>query len=430
MHRLRVTLVAALVALPLAAEEPEWKTRLAEAIARAVAKNPSVAEMEARIQAAAHRAGQASALPDPEIEIAIQDIPPSDFSISRDDFTMSKITARQSFPGPGKRPARERSAEAAAQSASAMHAEHVMQLAADVADAFFALGDLDARLAILDASRARLDRVAASALERYRVGKGAQTDVLRANLEVTATRERRIALEGERRAAAARFNAFQDLSPQTPVASVGLPDDEPSPSLPPAAQLSADAEARSPAVAASEARIRQADEDLSLARLERRPDWMAEGYYAHRVNFEDLVGASIAVNLPFVRPRRLREREAEREAELSGARASLQMTRNEIRRRVAEAYADLDRAREQAAVYRGAILPQADVNASASQEAYAVGQVDFPTYVRAALDRDAYAAELSMRRADAWRAVAAIQRASGLPLLPGTPGMEVAHARP
>src|SRR5262249_16694945 len=216
MYRIRVTFVAALFALPLAAEEPDWKNRLAEAVARAVAKNPSVAEMEARIQAAAHRAGQASALPDPEIEIAIQDIPPSDFSISRDDFTMSKITARQTFPGVGKRPARERAAEAAAQSASAMHAEHVVHLAADVADAFFALADLDARLAILDASRERLDRVAASALERYRVGRGAQTDVLRANLEVTAARERRTALEGGRRALAARGHAPPDPPPAAP----------------------------------------------------------------------------------------------------------------------------------------------------------------------------------------------------------------------
>ena len=152
---------------------------------------------------------------------------------------------------------------------------------------------------------------------------------------------------------------------------------------------------------------------------------MAEGYYAHRVNYEDLVGASLALNLPFVQPKRLREREAEREAELSGARASLQMARNEIRRGIAEAYADLERSREQAAVYRGAILPQAEANESAAQEGYAVGQVDFLTFVRAALDHDAYAAELSMRRADAWRAVAALQRASGLPLLPGAPGMEV-----
>jgi outer membrane protein TolC len=427
MYRLRFTFVAALVALPLAAEEPEWKSRLAEAVARAVAQNPSVAEMEARIQAAAHRVGQASALPDPEIEVAIQDIPPSDFSISRDDFTMSKITARQSFPAPGKRPARQRSAEAASQSATELHAEHVVQLAADVGDSFFALADLDARLAILDASRERLDRVAASALERYRVGKGAQSDVLRANLEVTALQERRAGLEGERRVVAARFNTLQDLLAETPIAPVALPDDDPA--LPPAAELITDAEARSPAVAASEALILQASEELSLARLERRPDWMAQAYYAHRVDFEDLVGASIAVNLPFVQPKRLREREAERDAELSGARASLQMTRNEIRRGVSEAYAVLERAREQARLYRGAILPQADVNASATQEAYAVGQVDFLTYVRAALDRDGYAAELSMRRGDAWRAVAALQRASGLPLLPGTPGMEVAHVQ-
>ena len=42
------------------------------------------------------------ALPDPEVEVGIQDIPPSDFSLSRDDFTMEMVTARQKLPGPGK----------------------------------------------------------------------------------------------------------------------------------------------------------------------------------------------------------------------------------------------------------------------------------------------------------------------------------------
>jgi outer membrane protein TolC len=148
---------------------------------------------------------------------------------------------------------------------------------------------------------------------------------------------------------------------------------------------------------------------------------MAAGYYAHRIDFDDLAGASIAFNLPFFQPKRLREKEAEKEAELSGARASLEGVKNEVRRAVAEAYADLERSIEQARLYRGSILPQAETNLAAAQEAYAVGQVDFLTYVRAALDRDMYEGDLVMRRAGAWRALAALQKASGLPLIEGTP---------
>jgi outer membrane protein TolC len=150
-------------------------------------------------------------------------------------------------------------------------------------------------------------------------------------------------------------------------------------------------------------------------------------YYAHRIDYESLAGLGVSVSLPFVQSKRLSERHAEKSAELSGARANLELVRNGIRRGVAEASAELDRSVEQARLYRGSILPQAETTARAAEQAYTVGQVDFLTYSRAELDLDAYAGELVVRRAAAWRALAALQTASGLALVPGTPGGEGSH---
>src|SRR5215813_13082971 len=125
MRWFRFALAAGMAAGTVRAEGPEWERRLEEAVSRAVAGNPSIAEMEYRIEAARHRTGQARALPDPEIEVGVQDVPPSDFSFTRDDFTMTKVTARQTFPAAGKRPAREREAGAAADVAAAEHLVHV-----------------------------------------------------------------------------------------------------------------------------------------------------------------------------------------------------------------------------------------------------------------------------------------------------------------
>jgi outer membrane protein TolC len=340
---------------------------------------------------------------------------------------MEKITARQRIPGAGKRSAQKRSAEAERESLSAMHSDHIVHLSAQVADAFFAVAEIDARTAILEESRERLRRVAESAAERYRVGKGAQPDVLRANLELTSIDEKRTGLDGERRVAAARLNALQALAADAPVAAIPIPETDPT--APIRADLLRKAWEQSPVVVAAQADVRMAEERLTLARLERRPDFIAMAYYAHRVDFEDFVGASVALNLPFFQPKRLREKEAERGAELSGARASLETVKNEIQRGVEEAYADLERSVEQARLYRGSILPQAETNASAAREGYMVGQIDFLTYVRAALDRDMYEGELAGRRAGAWRAVAALQMASGLPLLPGTPATGEIHVQ-
>ncbi len=418
MRWFRPALIIFLFAVSARADEG-WKGLLTTAIERAAAQNPSIAEMESRIEAARHRIGQSTALPDPDIEVGIQDIPLSSFSLRQDDFTMEKVTARQRIPAAGKRATQKKVAEADLASASAMHVDHVVRIAAEVADTFFGVADLDARIEVLEGSRERLKRVGASATERYRVGKGAQADVLRSSLEVTAVEERLLGLRGDRRILAARLNALQALSPATPIERIAIPETDPS--VPAATQLLREAQVKSPAVAAAEAQIQMAQEQLTLARLERRPDFTAMAYYAHRVDFEDLAGASVALNLPFFQPRRLREKQAEKEAELSGARANLEMVKNEIRRGVEGAYSDLDRSIEQARLYRGSILPQAETNANAAREAYTVGQIDFLTYVRAALDQDAYEAEYAMRRAAAWRALAALQMASGLPLIPGTP---------
>jgi outer membrane protein TolC len=422
MRPFRMALILVLAASALPAQEVDWKTRLSAAIARAIDRNPEIAGMEARIEAARHRVGQSAALPDPQLDLALKDFPVSDFSLSRDDFTMEVVGLQQTFPGAGKRPARRAVAEAELAGASASHEDHRIRLAADVAEAFFSLGEIDARAAILEQSRERLKRVAASAYERYRVGKGAQADVLRSNLEVTAAEERLVALRGERRMAAVRWNSLQALGPSEPVALAALPPEEPS--LPAEAELIGEAVSRSPLIAVSAADLRRAEEDLSLARLEARPDVTAGAYYAHRIDYEDLAGLGVSFTLPFVQDKRLKERQAEKSADLSASRADLEMVGNGIRRGVAEAYAELDRSIEQARLYRSSILPQAETNASAAAQAYTVGQVDFLTYVRAAIDRDAYEAELAMRRAAAWRAVAALQKASGLPLVPGTPGGE------
>src|SRR5207253_1877511 len=123
----------------------------------------------------------------------------------RSDFTMEMVPARQSFPGLGKRATRRASAQAVADSAAASHDVHAVVVAAEVADSFFMLAELDRRLEILDQSRERLKNASASATERYKVGKGAQADVLRANLETTALDDRLLSLKAERRSPAAPF---------------------------------------------------------------------------------------------------------------------------------------------------------------------------------------------------------------------------------
>ena len=404
---------------------PSSRERLKSAIERALSQNPDLQAMESRIHASRSRVPQASAFPDPEVEVGLKDVPVVNPSLTRSDFTMEMVTARQGIPGLGKRGIRKASAEAAAENLAAQHGEQAVDLVADVASSFFALAELDHRIEILERSHDRLKNASASASERYRVGKGTQSDVLHSNLELTAIEDRLLQVHSERHAEAARFNALQNLPANTPVAPIGeIKMIQPVKSV---VDIGAQAERASPALAAARAAVRRAEEELELARLERRPDWMVTAYYARREQFEDLAGASVSLNLPFAHPRRLDERRAEMEAELSAAKADLESARNDLRRNVELAAADLERNVEQEKLYRTSILPQAEISYRAAQEAYAVGNVDFETLVHAALDLDTYESQLAMRVSGIGRAVASLQRASGLPLIDGTPETGVNH---
>jgi outer membrane protein TolC len=95
---------------------------------------------------------------------------------------------------------------------------------------------------------------------------------------------------------------------------------------------------------------------------------------------------------------------------------------------VDQAYAELEKNRDQVRLYREAILPQAQINYRAASEAYSVGAIDFLTYVRAANDLDRYEGETAERETGVGRALAMLQKASGLPLIEGTPGPGDIHA--
>jgi outer membrane protein TolC len=180
-------------------------------------------------------------------------------------------------------------------------------------------------------------------------------------------------------------------------------------------------------VAAAQADVHRGEQELELALLEGRPDWTLTGYYGRRERFEDYVGLSAAINLPWAHRRRLEERRAEKEADLAAARAGVEVVRNQLQGEIEGAYAELEKNLEQARLYSASILPQAEINDRAAREAYAVGKIDFLTLVRAATSLDRYRREAAMRTSGIGRALAALQKASGLPLIAGTLGEGDSH---
>lgn len=406
---------ALLIALPSAGSAGESDPRLRAAIERALSDNPDIEEMEHRIRAARSRVPQARALPDPMLTIGAVNVPVPGFSFRQDDMTMKMVTLEQEIPAPGKRATAARVAEAEVEMVRTMHADHVNRLVAEVADAYFDLASLDARISIQRRSIGRLEGVSESVRGRYRVGQRALPDALLAGVEETKARDRLRALQAERAAAAARFNTLQNLPAGQAVEPVPLP--APDRAMPDLAIVS-EALTSSPAIRQAQADVRRAEEELRLARLQRRPDLTLMSSYGQRNRRDDMVGASVGFNLPFVQRRRVEGRIAEKEAELSAARSRLAFVRLELSRQVEEALIALASEADRSALYRDTILTQIGTAAQAAEEAYAVGKIDFQTYVQAALAVDEGESETIERETAIPRARAKLQAATGISFYP------------
>jgi outer membrane protein TolC len=417
--------IVLLVALPSAVSAVETTDRrLRAAIERALAQNPDLAEMELRIEAARNRVPQARALPDPTLTVGAVNVPLPSFSFGRDDMTMKMASLEQMVPAPGKRRAAVEVAGAEVVIAQTIYADHVNRVIADIVEAFYETAELDERLALARRSLERLKRVSESVRSRYRVGQGALPDALLAAVAETKLRDRIRALEADRAAAAVRFNTLQNLPASDPVPPVALlPFDRRLPDP----RAVREAVGASPAARQAEAEIRRAEQEVQRARLDRRPDLTFMTSYGERERRDDMVGATVGINLPFFQRKRIAARIAEKEADLSAAKRKLEAVRLALGREVEEALIVLQRESDRAALYRDTILTQDRTAAEAAEQAYAVGKIDFETYVRAVLAVDEDEAEAVMREAAIPRARAKIQAATGMPLYPFRPLEEISH---
>jgi outer membrane protein TolC len=238
--------------------------------------------------------------------------------------------------------------------------------------------------------------------------------VLRAGVELARMQADLKRMEAMRTAAAARLNAFLDRPAETPVPTPAFP---PLPlDLPGRDTLRAWAEESRPLLAGSRLRADQARTRSALARKEIWPDLSIGVQYGQRrdgMRTERMASAMVGFSVPiFAARRQLRMRE-EAAAMERMAIADLAERRAAVDARITELLADLERTRTLIELYRGEVLPQADVNIEAALAAYRAGTVDFSTLIDAQIGRNAYLQELHALMAEYGVAAAELERTIG-----------------
>jgi outer membrane protein TolC len=349
---------------------------LATLVQQATERNPELLAAQRATQVRRARIPQAGAWADPTISVSYggNALPP--FTLMRADPSSARqVMAEQTIPYPGKTRLRTEIASRDADAEELAYEAAARRVARQVKEACFDLTYVDHSLATLQKDREALEGFEKVTEIRYAVGKAAQQDVLRAQLEVTRLAQRAALLTQQRRNLEAQLNSLRDFPVDAPV---GRPVTvQPSALSYTQDQLQQAAQANYPGLRQRRAVVDQDRLSVGLARKETRPDFSVGYLFMQRNGLPDMYGITLSTSLPIFHHRKQDMAIAEAAANLATAR---QMQANELtllRYQVRQDFLEVQATEQLLKLYSQGVKPQSSLTLESSINSYETGGVDF-----------------------------------------------------
>jgi len=400
---------------PGMAERSGTPTSLHELIQEAEQKNPRIAASYHGWQAARNVPKQVSALPDSQLSVQQFSVgSPRPFAgYSNSDFAYIGVGASQDIPYPGKRELRGRVAEREAESMEAKVDSVRKDVVGNLKTVYFRLAYIQQSLGILQKSDELLNQVQEASEARYRVGKGNQQDVLKAQLQHTKILQEIAHHHGEEGMLEARIKQL-----------LGRPQESPDivtetltvRTLPySSAELLPRAREQNPDVRSKQASIRQQETQVELAHKNFRPDFNVQYTYQHTASqFRDYYIASFGIRLP--NRGRQRAELAEAQEKQERARRELDAESQRVLSEVQQQYVRAKTSEERLKIYSDGLVPQSKATFRSALSAYQSNRQDFESLLSCFLDVLNLDLEYRNELVEHESALAEIERLAGVTL--------------
>lgn len=363
----------------------EHMLSLKKTVEEALKRNPEIQMAKNKVESARAKAGQATYLEDPEVNLEAWGVP-LNHPVKYRSANPLIIGVRQKFPFFGKRGLQ---GEIAAQEVKVAEEElraKEIDIAAKVrsayAEIFMAAKSLETYKELLDLVR----QTSATAENLYQVGKAPQQDIFKALLEQTELLNKSTWAEKEWITSHAKLNTLLNRSLAAPLEGPGEP------SVVPLALQFSDLERlaieQRPELRALEANISRSEKAIELAERNRKyPDFMVGLQYwvAPDQSPRHMYAPMLTLTIPFSPWTRgkhdyeVQEALAERQMARSNRDAMKNMALLEVR----EMFAKVEAASKSVSIYRDGLLPQAEQSFQATLTAYQTGAVNFITLLDA-----------------------------------------------
>jgi outer membrane protein TolC len=378
-------------------------------VEEALLRNPDIQAARRRWEASQAIIPQVQSLPDPNLLLGFQNLP----MLERVEGPVYGFS--QKFPFPGKLGLK---GEVAARQADRIEQEYLatqLNVVARLKRHYWDLHFIHKGIEIVEKNKLLLMQFEKTANARYSVGRTAQQDVFRAQVELSRVLDRLAVLEQQKESLHAAINRILN---RPPIGPLGTPEEihlTPIPhDLP---ELARRAEAFSPILLASAKSVAQGEESVSLARKEYFPDFnlSALGIQNERI---DAIGYQImlGIQIPLFYQTKQREGVNQAVADLSRAREDLTATRQDLLFQVKDAFERAQRATRLVKIVGDAIIPQATLALQSAQAGYSVNKVDFLTLLNNLLTLQENELELHGEMVEHEKSVARLEELTGGPL--------------
>jgi outer membrane protein TolC len=357
---------------------------LDDLINAALAQNPAIKSAAERYKAQQARVPQARSLPDPTFSGGwMGNITP--FSVQLNDPSSYRgLTVAEDFPFPGKLKLRGQIADRDAEAAWWDYERARRQVASDVKVAYYEYFYYTKAIEITEKDKDLLRKLASISEELYRVGKGMQADVFRAQVEVSRIDQKLIILRQQEETARAHLNTLLYRDPGSPLPL-------PAPFTPAEFHVTLQdlyelAHQNDPGLERDRRMIEENRSAVNLARKAYDPDFSAAYTYWQRPMMADMHGVMVGINIPVFFRTKQRQGVIEATHGLIGAQRNLDDRTTTVNFEIKQQYLAATASLDLSNLYSKAIVPQSSLALESSMSAYEVGKLDFLSMLTSFVD--------------------------------------------
>ncbi len=348
-------------------------------------KNPRLRSLYSAIQVDSAKIPQAGALPDPILSLNILNLPTNSFTFDQEPMTGKQIALKQLFPFPGKLGLKEDISSEGTAISRANYQEYQNQMIKDLKIGYYDLYIVDKSIEITDKNQQLLKQFTEIAESKYKVGKGLQQDVLKAQVELSKMIDRLIQLEQKRAVKQAQINTILNQPVNMPL---GTPEEPEFTMLDKTLDtLQIIAKINRPLLMGWESMKKQSSLKVDLAKKDYWPNFGVFLAYTQRDELQngnpgyDFVSGGISLSLPIYSGSKQSKKVEETTYSKSMVDERYQQILNQVYFELENKLTSVEKNAKLVELYKTGIIPQASQSLESAMIGYQTDKVDFLTLI-------------------------------------------------